>query len=226
VSEDRDEVEPPPPYPAAEVTMVPFEIAYRGRSAVASAHQRRLGEVHPDAVDDELLGQIWHQVVERHTDGLSQGQLDTSRIWVDSSQSSSDLRKASSSGREPCPGTALSTMSRDRTHSLVRGPRTWLTDLSQEMGDSRPRRPTPSAAGRLSAGAPRPNPLWGKGFVRGCGRARRSRPRVCGPTVAGGSGSGLVRRAGVQDVSRSRWTTETFLGALPGPLMGWCGGRR
>jgi hypothetical protein len=74
--------------------------------------------------------------------------------------------------------------------------------------------------------SPGTNPLWVKGFLRGCGRARRSGPGVGGPTVAGGSGSGLVRRAGVQDVSRSRWTTETFLGALPGPLMGWCGGRR
>jgi hypothetical protein len=45
---------------------------------------------------------------------------------------------------------------------------------------------------------------------------------LSGPSSAGlrlvvGSGSGLVRRADVQDVSRPRWTTETFLGALPGP---------
>jgi glycosyltransferase 2 family protein len=45
----------------------------------------RLAELPPDAVDDELLGQIWHQVVELHAAGLSNGRLDSSRIWVDSS---------------------------------------------------------------------------------------------------------------------------------------------
>jgi hypothetical protein len=66
---------------------------------------------------------------------------------------------------------------------------------------------------------PRSNPLWVKGFFKGWWGALKQ-TCVGGPTVAGGSGSGLVRRAGVQDVSRSRWTIETFLGALPGPAHG------
>jgi len=58
-----------------------------------------------------------------------------------------------------------------------------------------------------------------------CGRegaARRRRAYGC----LSGPGSGLVRRAGVQDGSRPRWTTETFLGALPGPLTPWVVRRR
>jgi arylsulfatase A-like enzyme len=56
-------------------------------------------------------------------------------------------------------------------------------------------------------------------------RARWSNVWSAGVRLLAGSGSGLVRRAGVQDGSRPRWTTETFLGALPGPPV-WSGRRR
>ena len=79
-----------------------------------------------------------------------------------------------SSARHTCPSdlrsvkehveAASSSISRSRTAptcsygSVLLCPRTWLTDLSQEMGDRRPRRPTPlrQRAARSSAGAPRP----------------------------------------------------------------------
>jgi hypothetical protein len=56
-------------------------------------------------------------------------------------------------------------------------------------------------------------------------RARWSNVWSSGVRLLAGSGSGLVRRAGLQDGSRPRWTTETFLGALPGPPT-WPGRRR